>query len=498
MHRCWDIAELVQLILEELDSRTFHGDEIESVNRPQVIALYHLAQTCRRLCDPALDVLWKATHGLVPLLKCLPTKSWEIRDGCFEVVSALNIDNWQRCLGYSRRVRTFSCYDGTVVVGQSAIESMMSLSPGTVLPNVRGLACYSSSVLFPYLDFLLGPRVEGIAITLDGPAHRASIMDTFSSYFRSLEGVRIIVTSGELTSGLVSSFVLQLPSQLRCLSFQGPNPATCRHLVTFPNLQDLEVLDLIETPFPGPYPVPSDKVFPALHTLKITTSNPLFAANFMAVLKDARLTRLYLEASEDSTTLNSLALFSAICAAGSPLELVEISILLNDDFERVLADLQLYDTQFDFIRALFVYSNLCYITLACPLGFGLDDSLLEIMARAWPRLVLLRIGNSVATDRNPQSSPTLATLLALCKHCAYLHSVYIALNTTMIPAACGHGESRSALSFKLKYWDPCDSSVQFPESVAEFLGTNFPMLSVAHISESWAQVDALLTARRAT
>ncbi|KAK7002362.1 hypothetical protein R3P38DRAFT_3042573 [Favolaschia claudopus] len=489
MHRCWDIAELVEYIFTQLNPHTSHGYELQSVNRPQAIALYHLAQTCRRLCDPALDVLWRTTQGVVLLLKCLPINLWEIRDGRFEILSPLNIDHWQRFLGNSRRVKAFSACDGTVVVGQSAIESMMSLSPGTVLPNVRGLSCHASSVLFPYLAHILGSRVATTAIFLDGPGYRISMLHSFSSYFRSLECVHVSGTT-EIAPGFIPSFVSQLPPQLRLLSIQGLTPATYRHIATCPNLAYLDVFDLIAMPFPGPYPEGLDTAFPALDELLLTASNTLFPANFISVLKNARLKKLSIGTSVNSTTSSSFLLLSAICAACVPATLTKLAIILVEDDEIILADQPLYVMSFDFVGPLLVYLNLRHVALSCPLGFELDDNLVEIMARAWPQLEFLRIQGAGLVIS--ESYPTLASLLSLCHHCPHLRTLYLAVDPTIIPTGEKHDPTPT-----LTFWDPCDSPLQFPDRVAEFLYTVFPMLSISSPREDWAQVNELLVERKA-
>ncbi|KAJ7042820.1 hypothetical protein C8F04DRAFT_1074931 [Mycena alexandri] len=70
-------------------------------NRPPVskaASLYRLALTCRKFTDPAVALLWESQHGVMPLLKCLPSRKWEIFEGSFVSRSAyLRIGRHHEC-----------------------------------------------------------------------------------------------------------------------------------------------------------------------------------------------------------------------------------------------------------------------------------------------------------------------------------------------------------------------------------------------------------------
>lgn len=59
----------------------FHIQEIASIVCehlfPDKVALYHLAQTCKNLCDPALRSLWRELRDLSVLIKTMPSDLWE-------------------------------------------------------------------------------------------------------------------------------------------------------------------------------------------------------------------------------------------------------------------------------------------------------------------------------------------------------------------------------------------------------------------------------------
>ncbi|KAK7008398.1 hypothetical protein R3P38DRAFT_3590366 [Favolaschia claudopus] len=486
MHQCWDIAELVQLIFEELDPYSFGVYQVDTLHRSNAIALYNLALTCRQLSDPALDILWATNEGLLMLLKCLPSRAWEIRNGCFELIAPLNYNEWERFTEYSRRVRILSTRDGTITIGNSTLQSMASLPSGTLLPNVKTVVCQSSSTIFPYLSVLVGPRLLELAISLDGPTSRASILQDFASCFRLLRCVHVSTpesqTLRELAEGCVPSFVMQLASP-KLLVVQGLNHAAYRHIATFPDLRAMEIPDLTYNAFPAPFRPGADTVFPALHELKINASNTLFVANFMSVFQDARF-----------TMINILQrIFAALrdpCCV-SPAELLDLHLIFReDDTKIVLANPDPYAMSFDFIHPIFAYSNIRNVSLICPLGFALDDNSVELMARAWPQLESLVIVGEMAHIIIPKSYPTLAALIILSRHCPRLHSLYFSVDATMVPPIENlSGVLALAPPPVLTHWHPVESPIGCSDSVAKFLATCFPKLFIEHTAEIWNDVN---------
>jgi hypothetical protein len=67
MHRGLEIAEIVNLIVSELDPQE------------QAKELASLAQTCTIFHDVALDGLWSHQEHIFNLLHCMPTDLWETK-----------------------------------------------------------------------------------------------------------------------------------------------------------------------------------------------------------------------------------------------------------------------------------------------------------------------------------------------------------------------------------------------------------------------------------
>ncbi|KAJ7279977.1 hypothetical protein C8J57DRAFT_1301261 [Mycena rebaudengoi] len=72
MHRCWDVAELTQAIFQELEP--VHREPSTGRRITKEETWYRLALTCRKFCDPALDLLWEDQYDFIDLLKCLPSQ----------------------------------------------------------------------------------------------------------------------------------------------------------------------------------------------------------------------------------------------------------------------------------------------------------------------------------------------------------------------------------------------------------------------------------------
>ena len=79
MHTVWRIQELVDRIVM---FRTPYLDIPPWLpnSREGLADVCALAQTCRILQEPALDVLWYRQYHFVELLKCLPADLWRVKE----------------------------------------------------------------------------------------------------------------------------------------------------------------------------------------------------------------------------------------------------------------------------------------------------------------------------------------------------------------------------------------------------------------------------------
>jgi hypothetical protein len=86
-----------------------------------------------------------------------------------------------------------------------------------------------------------------------------------------------------------------------------------------------------------------------------------------------------------------------------------------------------------FIRQLFALRNLKSLHLDSPVGFNLQDTDVDEMARQWPQLQSLRL---IAPQLSSHPQPiTLLSLQALARHCPRLCDLALAFDVCRIPAA---------------------------------------------------------------
>lgn len=78
MHHCLYVEELVSRIAEACAPayNTPQADDARGI--PGLGTLRALAQTCRALQEPALNVLWYHKAGLHHFIQCMPEDAWEI------------------------------------------------------------------------------------------------------------------------------------------------------------------------------------------------------------------------------------------------------------------------------------------------------------------------------------------------------------------------------------------------------------------------------------
>ena len=88
MHRCLlvtelaiRIAEACALVSPDEDVPIYYLDDHHSRNLTglDLRTVWALAQTCRALQDPGLDIMWRFQFGLQTLLRCMPYDLWEAR-----------------------------------------------------------------------------------------------------------------------------------------------------------------------------------------------------------------------------------------------------------------------------------------------------------------------------------------------------------------------------------------------------------------------------------
>ncbi|KAK6988694.1 hypothetical protein R3P38DRAFT_2660601 [Favolaschia claudopus] len=485
MHRCLDIAELVRLIFEELDPFPCHCAEYDSFLH--IDTLLHLAKTCRQFSEPALDMLWRSHDGLVNVLKCLPAESWCVSDGYFRIISPVVKLDWQRPLANSTRIKNLCDPDPKILLHTSAVEAIVSLPAGILLPQVQHIIIESSAAIFPYISGLVGPRIHSIKLTLDLPSLPFSALHPIVPENRSLNYLSLARPGlhNDSAKDLVSAFILEMDN-VRELDAQCLNELGYQHIATFPHLERLRLWDILELPFPcPPY---HDSPFAALSSVTVHTSDVAFATNFIEVLYSSMLSEVCIISTENATTTNLAPLFSAIHTACHASQLNHLMISMEEDNTLVAATPNIYTLSMDFLRPLTVYGSMRSLKLLFPILSGFDDELMEELAPSWPQLEELFIGGHCRSIELQTSRRTVNSLISLAHFCPRLDTLSLVIDASRVPL----GEYIGITHEQLRTWYPYDSPVGSPIRTAEYLACLFPCLSISTRVDKWKEVGDLL------
>ncbi|KAK6980958.1 hypothetical protein R3P38DRAFT_3116911 [Favolaschia claudopus] len=481
MHRCWKVAELTQMIFEELveepsvnprhpDSAVAQIRVDEKGGPVNAKSVLQLATTCKNFSTVALDILWRRSNGVIKLLKCLPPSTWCIcEDGYFRIVAPLAAEDWNLVLNYSRRIRTFSDHEEDIYVDASVLESIIHIPCGVLLPNVRKLSCHSASSLFPYIDLLLGSRLRNLTILFDGPSFRIPFIRSLQPYFPQMEHAYLQCDSAQdqdsasLVAETVSSVVTEMPA-LRTLCVDSLDAPACNYIANLSSLKDLTVWHLASSPSPHPL---SNPVFIALRKLVLTAMELECITDFVTTTVASPLRSLWIDAHQPP---NAGPLLCALYSACNPRHLTSIQVDLYGN-DTVFADLNAYIIPVDFLQPLLVFSNLRRVRLMCTLGVILDDKFLDAMARAWPQIEELWLQAIFCYRYSPDSYPTVNSLHSLAQHCLSLRELRLAVDITTLKVP-------EITHRTLEFWHPLDSPIHSPRRAADLLTSCFPSVSI--------------------
>ncbi|KAK6988718.1 hypothetical protein R3P38DRAFT_3291085 [Favolaschia claudopus] len=493
MHRCWDVIDVVRLIFDMLNPY-YIENECEKDDYPMHLAtLLHLAQSCRKFSDAALNVLWYAQDGLVNVLECLPVEKWRICDNHFKVISALTQEDWVRALAHSKRIRSWLDEEPSVLLDVTAVEAIVSLPAEMLLPNVQRITISSSGKLFPHITRIGGPHIRDVTIILDNPSLDFSVLQPIASYCQFLDNLSLGSgwrRSNDSVKELIPAFVLDMVD-VRELAVDCLNHDTFQHVATFPRLERLIVFDISEIPFPCP--PRHDNPFPALHELNISTSDATFVTNFLEVFTEERpLVHVSLTSTQNSTASKLDPLLDALYAAALPSHLNSIFIGMREDEATVVAAPETYTVALDTILQLMWYTNLRYVSLQLPIFVGLDDNIMDAFARAWPYLEhLFIVGNCRALELKT-SHRTISSLVSLAHYCPRLVSLTLVVDASWVPVGYYEGITHE----RLRTWIPFESPLGSAARTAEYLSAVFPCLAIPGGWGKWEEVERLMMERQ--
>ncbi|EIW55804.1 uncharacterized protein TRAVEDRAFT_22242 [Trametes versicolor FP-101664 SS1] len=147
-HRCFLLCETFELIL----------DWLPLSQRERTLA--SLAATCKALNQASTPALWHSLDSLRPLLKLLPSNSWNKR-----LVDCVEPVDWTRFKYYARYVRRLN-WDHPSDMYAYPLHELLDhhLPANPLLPQLRTLVFHDSYPYFTLVRFFLTPTLERLKI----------------------------------------------------------------------------------------------------------------------------------------------------------------------------------------------------------------------------------------------------------------------------------------------------------------------------------------------
>ncbi|KAJ7453767.1 hypothetical protein FB451DRAFT_1280753 [Mycena latifolia] len=452
MHRCLNILEIIELICSHFDPASpLHG---------RVLAA--LARTCSMLSGPALDRLWNTQYGLEPILRCMPPDLFDVQDDVlFGVTWRLNRPilwtDWERTLLYRSRVKSLHLEPPSGGAGLAEILPTLGgcISGGCWFPNLRSLTWTMWTHDFLSIRTFLTLNLTRLAFLCDPTSLNLSLLSSLADACPGLKKVSITFMR---SSGLAQHSASMFICSSRCLTSVRMGTPTVRAITHLGELATLSSWKLVSVPetLVTMMPTPS-AMFPALRLLHIAR----------AVLRRP-LASLSVAVSIPSPVTTTEDFYNTLAVSSFHSSLTSLVLVHLEDHGA--------PTEFGVItsrslRSLFCFANISSIDISSPLGFDLDDSLVEELAGAWPCIESLRL-HAVRKDIQPRA--TLKSLQYLAQSCPRLRLLDMSIDATFVPAPHSHGSRviHENLLFLKAEHSPISSSLP----VARFLSGIFPNL----------------------
>ncbi|KAJ7627493.1 hypothetical protein FB45DRAFT_1082859 [Roridomyces roridus] len=454
MHRALAIAEIVLITASECaDDSTLPA----------------FARTCRAFRDPALDLIWQEQYELLHLLKCMPDGLWETEEDHENrwpekvyLTRPIVPADWDRFLFYSRRVKYFAFdVDSEIASCPSSMDVLRISFPGPVLfPNLRTLIWLpGTGGMIHHIRLLLAPRLEKLIMhDLDSLAD-LSLLPTLVTQCPALTDISIGI-SDELLRFMGSLYIFIVSVGRLGLSVPRVDSRALEQLSRLPTLTSLGLSS--QSALPGHCLSSEGVIFPALSHLFISMCSADVTPSIVPLLTNAPLqhVNIHLPISEDRTT------FVGSCAHNSFRHLSVLQARYRGVPPIFSAVHGVH------IRPLFLFTELRVVRLYPLLAFHLDDSTVNELARAWPRIETLDLGGFSPPWSGTPSCVTLSALLSLAEHCLCLSFINLPLNaSTQAPTPAQRIQQTHLTDLGVQS-SPCADV----HSISQFLSSVFPLL----------------------
>ncbi|KAJ7629213.1 hypothetical protein DFH06DRAFT_1226149 [Mycena polygramma] len=477
MHRCLQIAEIVDMVCSHLDPRSPGFRPISLPFRDLAV----VARTCTIFRDPALDYLWcHAALGRL-LTQCMPKDLWNVDITEIRVFSKvrkvrllrpIRTADWDRLHVYAPRVKRLSSgadFPMSEAFDLSAVFQALSVSlPHALFQNLQSLDWQHSDDEFHHIQLFLHPRLTKLSLVLSSDS-ASSLLSTLTSKCPKLIDVTIHTSSSydreDPDPGPVSDFLCGLRNPEK-ISVPCVGQDALEHLSRLSTLKSLVLTG------PAYVPVSSGTrgrpTFPGLRNLSFQGPGIGSTTQFLKLFSAVPLCRSDMTFYEVITADEIHALFAGMVAGVSHSSLTALIVHREWDIDSDPASCIVERRS---IRLLLCFPNLTVLSITSVHGFDLDDATAAEMARAWPRATTLHF-KSNHHIRMPRT--TAACLHSFAEYCPHLRQLTLAFDGTTVP---GPDTARPRIvQHSLRALAVEHSPVTKPISVARFLSGLFPSL----------------------
>jgi hypothetical protein len=441
----------------------------------------------------------------MPTLVCLILAHIHVCDLMYRTPQVLqrkpdHMTDWSRFIFYASFVKHLTCIwrpDANCLVDTGIFRALAkSALPKPILPNLEYLCfegCENFRVSPDIIAQFFGPRLIFMSVILSSE----SVSATWTARIQSLQSLKtlrifnhFLLQANHFTRP-VSKLVRSLPD-VKSVSTSIPlDQDALRHLATsscYSIQLGNDAVDVLQS-------VTGLRSFPNLETLHIVSHDLDVVGRLLEHLCAENLLAIEIAfEGDDDLHANITQLFRTI-GARSPLKTLE-SIEIMD-----LAESWSHFTihTLGTLAPLFSLSNLTELNVGLAFGFDLGDDDIQQIAMAWPCLRSLILMN----HQDGPSRITLASLVALVKHCPELRSFGLRICVTeidfnLIPREGAFAPNDHVESISV--YHAFVGELVNPEDVAAFLSALFPMLlyiegdyvKPTHHNNFWDDVQGLL------
>ncbi|KII86179.1 hypothetical protein PLICRDRAFT_280623 [Plicaturopsis crispa FD-325 SS-3] len=503
MNRCLRISDITSLVCSEL---------LDAHGRASLGDLARLARTCRALCDPALDILWRTLWSLNPLICTLPADLWEstesenaygiTRKDIFFLRPIKDTD-WTRFLLYARRVRVLNFDDPSigraVNFRHAGVPSALHVSAPALplLPNLQVLALNEEEALVPHLGMLLHPELTSFSCVysslLDLPP-RISLLTSLPVTCPGLTSLTVYsgcIPKDEGPFIVALSGVVGAWRGLTQLDVPGLTSSGIQYVAALPSLWSLTLrnLDLVDTQHARP-----PLSFPSLRSIDICATTLPTCTAFLSLLPPQHPSLRAVKVrilTQDTPSKQFPAFFEALATHCAPLALQRIALGAHWRRWHTVPESGVIDTT-AFLALLLPFHRLERLCVTVPSTVGFGDAEVRAMAKSWPRLRALVVSPAFAHPLRP-GGISAAAFVDLVTSCMALEELSMLVDLRH-PMEAGPGRTTSLRRLSTEY-----SRISDVAATAAFLSDVCPNLIDVHAGndlESWREVTKLVAVRR--